>query len=65
VWRKGRGVLSYISEELKSASERYILVEAIDIAIRAGVWNIYIAEGVKNRCSTTFVRIGTYEIERI
>jgi hypothetical protein len=36
--------MSYISGELKSARERYILVAAIDIVIRAGVWNIYIAK---------------------
>jgi hypothetical protein len=46
---KERRGMSYISAELKSESERYILVEAIDIVIRAGVWNIYIAEGVRNR----------------
>jgi hypothetical protein len=49
---KERRGMSYISAELKSESERYILVEAIDIVIRAGVWNIYIAEGVRNRCTT-------------
>ena len=37
---------SYISEEPKSVRERYILVEAIAIVIRAGLWNIYVAEAV-------------------
>jgi hypothetical protein len=57
--------MSHISGELKSVRERYILVEAIDIVIRAGVWNIYIAEGVRNRYSTPVARTRTYEIERI
>jgi hypothetical protein len=40
--------MSYISEEWKFPRERYILVAAIDIVIRAGSWNIY--------CSTTYKR---------
>jgi hypothetical protein len=39
--------MSYISEGPKSVRERYILVEAIAIMIRAGVWNIYVAETAK------------------
>jgi hypothetical protein len=38
----------YVSEipvpETKSDKERYIRVAAIDIMIRAGIWNICIAE---------------------
>ena len=37
----------YISEEPKSVRERYILVEAIAIVTRLGVWNIYVAEAVR------------------
>jgi len=31
----------------KSVRERYILVAAIDKVIRAGVWNIWVAGGVR------------------
>ena len=33
----------------KFVRERYILVEAIDIVIRAGVWNIYFAKHAQNQ----------------
>jgi hypothetical protein len=56
---------SYISEEPKSVRERYILVEAIDIVIREGVWNIYIAESVRNRCPILLIRTRTYKVVRI
>jgi hypothetical protein len=41
--------MSYILGDLKSVRERYILVAAIVFAIRAGGWNIYVTEGVRNQ----------------
>jgi hypothetical protein len=52
--------MSYISGELKSARERYILVEATDIVIKAGVWNIYTAKGVR---IDTLLRCKTKDIQ--
>jgi hypothetical protein len=54
-----------MSEEPKSIRERYILVAAIDMVTRAGVWNIYVAEGVRNQSPTPLVTRRTYEVERI
>ena len=41
--------MSYRSAAERSVTERYILVAAIDTMISVGVWNIYVAESVRNQ----------------
>jgi hypothetical protein len=36
--------MAYISEEVNSTRERYILVAEIDVVIIQGVWNICVVE---------------------
>ena len=45
-----------MSGEQKSVRERYILVAAIINITIAGVWNIYVAEGVSNQLLTPLVK---------
>ena len=51
-----------MSGEQKSARERYTLVAAMINMIIAGVWNIYVAEGISNQWPTPLVKTRTYEI---
>jgi len=53
---------SYMSGEQKSVRERYILVAAIINTTIAGVWSIYVAEGVSNQWPPPLVKTRTYEI---
>jgi hypothetical protein len=59
----------YMSEEIELLRERCILVAAIDKAIKAGVWDIYVVEHHKRSitCSpsskhgrTRFIGTGSY-----
>jgi len=52
-----------MSGEQKSVRARYILVAAMINVIIAGVWNIYVAEGISNLFPTPLVKTRTYEIQ--
>jgi len=52
-----------MSGEQKFVRERYILVAAIINVTIAGVWNIYVAEGIPNQWPTPLVKARTYEIQ--
>ena len=54
-----------MSGEQKFVRERYNLVAAITNVIIAGVWNIYVAEGILNQleCPTPLVKTRTYDIQ--
>ena len=51
-----------MSGEQKSVRARYILVAAIINVTIAGVWNIYVAEGVSIQLPEPLVKSKTYEI---
>ena len=53
-----------MSGEQKSVRARYILVAAMTNVIIAGVWNIYVAEGISNQLLRPLVKTRTYEIQR-
>jgi hypothetical protein len=59
--------VAYTSVEPKFIRDRYILVAAIDIVIKEGVWNIYVTESACCQQPTppTPRRKRTYEVERI
>jgi hypothetical protein len=51
-----------MSGEQKFVRERYILVAAMINMIIAGVWNIYVVEGISNQWPTALVKTRTYEV---
>jgi len=52
-----------MSGEQKSVRARYILVAAMINVTIAGVWNIYVAEGISNQLLRPLGKTRTYEIQ--